>query len=120
MALIDKPSNDKTLALDDTNNANDLLSGSGLISFVEKRYTKSEESRRTDEERWLRAYRNYRGLYGPDVKFTDTEKSRVFVKVTKTKTLAAYGQITDVLFSNNKFPLRLWDCSFFIRFNRPT
>jgi hypothetical protein len=107
MALIDKPSNDKTLALDDTNKANDLLSGSGLISFVEKRYTKSEESRRTDEERWLRAYRNYRGLYGPDVKFTDTEKSRVFVKVTKTKTLAAYGQITDVLFSNNKFPLSI-------------
>ena len=32
-------------------------------------------------------------------------KSRVFVKVTKTKTLAAYGQIVDVLFGNNKFPL---------------
>ena len=58
-----------------------------------------------DEERWLRAYRNYRGLYGSDVQFTDTEKSRVFVKVTKTKTLAAYGQIVDVLFGNNKFPL---------------
>jgi hypothetical protein len=29
----------------------------------------------------------------------------VFVKVTKTKTLAAYGQIVDVLFGNNKFPL---------------
>lgn len=107
MALIDKPSNDKTLALDDTKNDDDLLSGSGLIDFVEKRYNKSEESRRTDEERWLRAYRNYRGLYGPDVKFTETEKSRVFVKVTKTKTLAAYGQITDVLFSNNKFPLSI-------------
>jgi hypothetical protein len=107
MALIDKPSNDKTLALDDTSNDNDLLAGSGLIDFVQKRYNKSEESRRTDEERWLRAYRNYRGLYGPDVKFTETEKSRVFVKVTKTKTLAAYGQITDVLFSNNKFPLSI-------------
>lgn len=107
MALIDKPSNDKTLALDDATNAADMRSGSGLISFIEKRYTKSEESRRTDEDRWLRAYRNYRGLYGPDVKFTETEKSRVFVKVTKTKTLAAYGQITDVLFSNNKFPLSI-------------
>ncbi len=51
------------------------------------------------------SYRNYRGLYGSDVQFTDTEKSRVFVKVTKTKTLAAYGQIIDVLFGNNKFPL---------------
>jgi len=39
------------------------------------------------------------------VQFTDTEKSRVFVKVTKTKTLAAYGQIVDVLFGNNRFPL---------------
>ena len=44
-------------------------------------------------------------MYGSDVQFTDTEKSRVFVKVTKTKTLAAYGQIVDVLFGNNKFPL---------------
>ena len=107
MALIDKPSNDKTLALDDTKNIDDMRSGSGLIDFIEKRYSKSEESRRTDEDRWLRAYRNYRGLYGPDVKFTETEKSRVFVKVTKTKTLAAYGQITDVLFSGNKFPLSI-------------
>ncbi len=53
----------------------------------------------------LRAYRNYRGLYGSDVQFTEAEKSRVFIKVTKTKTLAAYGQIIDVLFANNKFPL---------------
>ena len=107
MALIDKPSNDKTIVLDDTKNIDDMRSGSGLIDFIEKRYNKSEESRRSDEDRWLRAYRNYRGLYGPDVKFTETEKSRVFVKVTKTKTLAAYGQITDVLFSNNKFPLSI-------------
>ena len=105
MALIDKPTNDKTLALDDAPKNEDDFNAGSLISFIQKRYTKSEESRRTDEDRWLRAYRNYRGLYGPDVKFTETEKSRVFVKVTKTKTLAAYGQITDVLFSNNKFPL---------------
>ena len=36
-----------------------------------------------------------------------SEKSRVFIKVTKTKTLAAYGQIVDVLFANNKFPLSI-------------
>ena len=107
MALIDKPSNDKTLALDDSPKDEDNFAAGDLISFIEKRYVKSEESRRTDEDRWLRAYRNYRGIYGPDVKFTETEKSRVFVKVTKTKTLAAYGQITDVLFSNNKFPLSI-------------
>jgi hypothetical protein len=78
---------------------------SSIITFVEDRYKRAEDSRYADEQRWLNAYRNYRGIYGTDVQFTDTEKSRVFVKVTKTKTLAAYGQIVDVLFGNNKFPL---------------
>ena len=78
---------------------------SSVVTYVNERYKRAEDARQVDEERWLRAYRNYRGLYGPDVQFTDTEKSRVFVKVTKTKTLAAYGQIVDVLFGNNKFPL---------------
>ena len=76
-----------------------------VIGFVKDRYKRSEDSRYADEQRWLKAYRNYRGLYGSDVQFTDAEKSRIFVKVTKTKTLAAYGQIVDVLFGNNKFPL---------------
>lgn len=76
-----------------------------LASFVEARYNRAEKARYADEQRWIESYRNYRGIYGPDVAFTDTEKSQVFIKVTKTKTLAAYGQITDVLFGNNKFPL---------------
>ena len=82
-----------------------LFTASSVVSFVTDRFSRAEDARRGDEDRWLRAYRNYRGLYGPDVKFTDTEKSRVFVKVTKTKTLAAYGQIIDVLFGNNRFPM---------------
>jgi hypothetical protein len=107
MALIDKPTTDKVLALDDATTDADSFKASGLISFIHERYSRSEEARRTDETRWLKAYRNYRGLYGPDVQFLSTEKSRVFVKVTKTKVLAAYGQIIDVLFSNNKFPLSI-------------
>ena len=78
-----------------------------IIPFIMERYKRAEDYRYQDEERWLRAYRNYRGLYGPDVQFTESEKSRVFIKVTKTKTLAAYGQIVDVLFANNKFPLSI-------------
>jgi hypothetical protein len=97
---------DKTLALEDVKNIDEEgFSGDSLITYIQERYTRSEESRRADESRWLRAYRNYRGIYGPDVQFTETEKSRVFIKVTKTKTLAAYSQIAEVLFSNNKFPL---------------
>ena len=37
--------------------------------------------------------------------FRDSEKSKVFVKVTKTKVLAAYGQLIEVLFSQGKFPI---------------
>ena len=87
--------------------ADDTLfsSVSSIVSFVEQRFKRAEDSRQADETRWLRAYRNYRGIYGTDVQFTSTEKSRVFVKITKTKALAAYGQIVDVLFGNNKFPL---------------
>ena len=76
-----------------------------IVQFVKEKYSKAETARQLDEERWIQAYRNYRGLYGPDVQFTSTEKSRVFVKVTKTKVLAAYGQIVDVLFGSNKFPI---------------
>ena len=76
-----------------------------IIGFINERFTKAEDARRVDEDRWMKSYRNYRGLYSPDVQFTEAERSRVFVKVTKTKTLAAYGQIVDVLFGNNKFPL---------------
>jgi hypothetical protein len=92
---------DKAIALPDTNQ----FRAASLSSFVEERFSRSKTARRFDEERWLRAYRNYRGIYGPDMKFTDSEKSRVFLKITKVKTLAAYGQITDVLFANNSFPL---------------
>ena len=78
-----------------------------IVSYVQQRFDKAETSRNAEEQRWIRSYRNYRGLYGPDVQFTSTEKSRVFVKVTKTKVLAAYGQIVEVLFGANKFPISI-------------
>tara|TARA_R110000764_G_scaffold289_1_gene1212 strand:+ start:2276 stop:4438 length:2163 start_codon:yes stop_codon:yes gene_type:complete len=84
---------------------NNTNATNALTKHVMSKYSKAEDFRYEDEQRWVRAYRNYRGLYGPDVQFTEAEKSRVFIKVTKTKTLAAYGQIVDVLFANNKFPL---------------
>jgi len=78
-----------------------------IIGFINERFSKAEDARRVDEDRWMKSYRNYRGLYSPDVQFTEAERSRLFVKVTKTKTLAAYGQIVDVLFGNNKFPINV-------------
>ena len=95
----------QALALEEDTKKDDELSG--LIDFIEQRYNRSKDWRRFDEERWLQSYRNYRGLYGSDVQFTEAERSRVFIKVTKTKVLAAYGQITDVLFARQKFPLSI-------------
>src|SRR6056300_376365 len=97
---------DGNISLDDvTNYSDEDPATQRLFCFVEERFSKAETSRRTDEERWLQSYRNYRGIYGPNVQFTDSERSRVFIKITKTKTLAAYGQIVDVLFAGQKFPL---------------
>jgi len=76
-----------------------------LIGIIKDRFQIAEDSRQTDETRWLKAYENYRGLYSKNVKFRESEKSRVFVKVTKTKVLAAFGQLVDVIFGTGKFPI---------------
>ena len=78
-----------------------------VVYHIMDKYKKADTNREQDEIRWLKAYRNYRGIYDSDVQFTEAEKSRVFIKTTKTKTLAAYGQIADVLFAGNKFPLTI-------------
>jgi hypothetical protein len=78
---------------------------SDVVHYVKNRYTRAKDVRQADEKRWLECYRNFRGLYGPDVQFTEREKSRAFIKITKTKVLAAYGKITSVLFSTKKFPI---------------
>jgi hypothetical protein len=115
MALMDKPTGslteDQTEAeqvvalVEDGDVEQENLDFSGAASFIQGQFRKSKDHRLSDEERWLMAYRNYRGIYGPDVQFTDTEKSQAFVKITKTKVLAAYAQIVDVLFAGSKFPV---------------
>ena len=76
-----------------------------LVGYVRNRFQQAETSRIYDEKRWLGAYRNYRGLYGPETAFRENEKSKVFVKITKTKVLASFGQIIEVLFGSGKFPI---------------
>jgi hypothetical protein len=115
MALMDRPTDpnpeqatemDRVVALEEDGDVeNENTEYSGVISFIDGQFRRSKESRRTDEDRWLTAYRNYRGIYGADVQFTDTEKSQAFIKITKTKVLAAYAQVVDVLFAGGKYPL---------------
>jgi len=88
----------KTLALEEDQQRN-------LIGIIKGRFAQAETARETDEKRWLKAYENYRGLYNKSIRFRESEKSRVFVKVTKTKVLAAFGQLVDVIFGTGKFPI---------------
>ena len=76
-----------------------------FVSLLLSRYSAAQSARDQHESRWLTAYHNYRGLYGKSIRFRESEKSRVFVKITKTKVLAAFGQLVDVIFGGNKFPI---------------
>ena len=80
---------------------------SNLSREVEELYQDAQRTREGDEERWLNAYQNFRGHYSKNQKYRESEKSRVFVKVTKTKVLAAYGQLVDVILSGSKFPISI-------------
>jgi len=75
------------------------------VGYIRNKFTEAENGRRESELRWQKAYKNYRGIIDGTTAYTATEKSKVFVKITKVKVLAAYGQIIDILFSNKKFPL---------------
>ena len=78
-----------------------------LVGHIREKFKVAEDGRYSDEQRWLKAYKNYRGLSdgANQEKLRESEKSRVFVKITKVKVLAAVGQISDILFANKKFPL---------------
>lgn len=85
--------------------AQESLEYQGLVSFIKERYSRAKDKRLQDEQRWLMAYRNYRGVYSPEVVFSSREKSKAFIKITKTKVLAAYAQVVDILYSGSKFPI---------------
>jgi len=88
----------KTLSLEANQKTN-------LVGIITSRFAIAEDGRSSDEKRWLSSYSNYRGLYKRSIRFRDSEKSRIFVKITKTKVLAAFGQLVDVIFGTGKFPI---------------
>jgi len=98
---------DEMASQEDSSDIENQVFVSNLAALVEERFNTAERGRQDDERRWLDAYHNYRGVYNKQVKFKENEKSKVFIKVTKTKVLAAYGQLIDVVFSGTKFPIQI-------------
>ena len=77
------------------------------VGLIKKKFDEAEQGRLSDEQRWLNSYKNYRCVYDSSTQFKGSERSKVFVKVTKTKVLASFGQITDILFSQGKVPISI-------------
>ena len=75
----------------------------GLAGYIRAKFEDAENGKYVYEQRWLQAYKNFRGIYDSTTTYRDSERSKVFIKITKTKVLAAYGQIVDILFANKSF-----------------
>lgn len=93
-------------ALDDSDEPS-VMATSGLANFVYNKYNSAKTNRRELEEAWHEAHVNFRGKATETTKFTSTEESQVVIKVTKTKVVAAYGIVHEILFPNygNTFPV---------------
>jgi hypothetical protein len=78
---------------------------SSLVGLVKSRYDIARLARQPHEQRWLRAITNYRGEVNGKSAFIETEISKAFIKITKTKVLAAYGQLLEVLLLNDRIPI---------------
>lgn len=79
-----------------------------LAAKIKEDWRISRDARLSDERRWLKAFRNYRGEYDAEtLSRIEADSSRVFVKFTKAKVISAYGQILDIMFARNKFPLSI-------------
>lgn len=88
---------------------------SRLVPVVKAKRDRSKRARMAvTEPKWIKAYYAWRGEYSPEEKSIIAQaqarnpyNSQVFIKVTKTKVMAAYGQLLDIILANNKIPLEV-------------
>ncbi len=85
---------------------------SALVGHIESVQKYSEQCRFSKENEWLQAMRDVRGEHSPEqlkniarLKETNPLASTAFIRVTATKSLAAYGNMLEILFSNKEFPI---------------
>ncbi len=82
----------------DGNQDQELVSLGSKLSDVFQEY---KDARKETENEWLKDLRQYQGQYEPDVLARLNEsgaRSKVFVGLTRTKVMAAYSRIIDLLF----------------------
>ena len=72
-----------------------------LGSILHSKYTEYKDARDDIEDDWIEDLRAFMGQYDPDVLAkiqSKGDRSQVYVGLTRTKVLAAYSRITDLLF----------------------
>ncbi len=80
---------------------------SPIIGYVNSKFEEAKSARRTHDYVWLDCYRNVRGVVDTNTTYIGTEVSKAFIKITKTKMLAAYGQLLEVLFAEKTIPIEI-------------
>lgn len=86
-----------------------------IVPEIKAKRDRSKRARTAvTEPKWVKAYYAWRGEYNPEERRLIAEaqsrnpyNSQVFIKVTKTKVMAAFGQILDVVLANNKIPIEI-------------
>ena len=76
-----------------------------LGTMLRAKYSEYRDARNDVEDDWIEDLRAFMGQYDPDILAKIQEKgerSQVYVGLTRTKVLAAYSRITDLLFSQDK------------------
>ena len=47
-----------------------------LVGTIQSRFEDAETGRLPDEERWLQAYKNYRGIYDSSTQYRENERNQ--------------------------------------------
>jgi hypothetical protein len=76
-----------------------------IAGHVRERYNRAKQARLSIETQWTNSFNNYRGVDSATSTMLVTSRSREFVKITKTKVLAGYQSVLDIIFSNGGIPL---------------
>ncbi|HEX7116277.1 MAG TPA: hypothetical protein VF193_14210 [Steroidobacter sp.] len=66
------------------------------------RFQEWSDSRREQEEEWLKDLRAFNGMYEPEVETKIGNKTNVYMQLTRMKTLAAYARLIDMLLGHDR------------------
>jgi hypothetical protein len=107
---IDTTSPRKTLSED----SRQMRQLQNLTGFVEKKFHEAQIARQPTERRWVESWTQFNGELSSEeantlaiIKKRNPTASSLFINITKTKTLAAFGQICEILFGDSNFPLEI-------------